>query len=228
MASLRIFMRKEIRFHNIWCPIMSNVRSVLYPSTHLDPIPNREYLDQLEEEGKLDALKVMPVKPAPSTMTNSLYDDPEFNYFTSLLMKWSQRSLARNLMYEVFARIKRIQLGKYHAATEEERSSIELDPKKIFYSAIHNCKPVLTVTPVKKGGITYQVPVPVSTKHSKYMAMKWLIAAGRDKEGPTHFVEQMTKELLDAFYNEGRVVKRKHDLHKLCENNKAYAHYRWS
>ncbi|GIY52461.1 hypothetical protein CDAR_181271 [Caerostris darwini] len=131
-------------------------------------------------------------------------------------------------MFDTFARIKRIQLAKYHKAPPDQKTSIELDPKKIFKQAIDNCKPVLSVTPVKKGGITYQVPVPVTSTLSTFMAMKWVIMAARDKEGPISFVEQLSKELLEAYQNEGRVIRRKQDLYKLCEANKAYAHYRWS
>lgn len=198
------------------------------PAWHLTPIPSRELLNQLEAEGKLEALKVMPVKPAPNDMTDSVYSDPVFKHFTTLVMQWADKTLARQLMFDTFARIKRIQLDKYYAAPEEEKSSIILDPLVIMKRAIQNCQPVLALTPIKKGGITYQVPVPITPKRAQWMSMKWLIMAARDKEGEITFVEQMSKELLDAFNQEGRVYKRKLDLHKVCENNKAYAHYRWS
>lgn len=228
MALSRVFLKKQFKISNTWSPLISGVRYALYPDTYLTPIPNRQYLDQLESEGKLEAMKAIPVKPAPIDMTNSLYDEPDLKLFINLVMQWSNKNLARQLVFDVLAQIKRIQLAKYHAASDEEKASIVTDPRKVLYTAVENCKPVLTVLPTKKGGIIYQVPIPVTPKMSRFMAMKWLVAAGRDKEGEISFVDQLSRELLDAYNNEGRVVKRKHALHKLCESNKAYAHYRWS
>ncbi|GFY73119.1 28S ribosomal protein S7, mitochondrial [Trichonephila inaurata madagascariensis] len=228
MACLSIIAGKQFKLCKLWMPLIGGVRNRLIPAWHLDPISSKEELARLEMEGELEKLKVMPVKPAPAHMTNSLHDDPVVNEFNNMVMQWGNRTLARQLVHDTFTRIKQIQLTKYHAASAEEKTSIELDPKKILIQAIENCKPVLSVTPIKKGGITYQVPVPIAAKKSTFMSMKWLVMAARDKEGPISFVEQLTKELLDAYNMEGRVVRRKQDLHKLCENNKAYAHYRWS
>jgi len=211
-----------------WTPLVLGVRNALYPDWYLTPISSREELARLEDEGKLESMKVIPVKPALSDMTDSVYDDPTLKHFTNMVMQWSDRKLARKLMHETFANIKRIQLEKYYAAPNEEKASIILNPLVILKQAIENCQPILSLTPIKKGGITYQVPVPITPKKSKWMSMKWLIMAARDKEGPISFVEQMTREILDAYNSEGRVIKRKHDLHKVCENNKAYAHYRWA
>lgn len=219
-------LKNTIKIHKLWIPALSGVRTGVFPAWYLNAI-RKEELANLEA-AELEKLSVMPVKPAPFDLTNSLLDDPEFTKFINISMKWADKEGMRVLMRDVFAKIKRIQLAKYHAAPDEEKASIELDPKKIFKGAIENCKPVLSVTGIKKGGITYQVPIPITANKSRFMAMKWLIMAGRDKDGPIKFPEQMAKELLDAFHKEGRVVKRKQDLHKLCENNKAYAHYRWS
>lgn len=219
-------LKTTVKLHKVWFPALSGVRNGVFPAWYLNAIPKEELANL--EAGELEKLSVMPVKPAPFDLTNSLLDEPDFKKFINISMKWSHKEQMRELMRDVFAKIKRIQLAKYHAASDEEKASIELDPKKIFFDAIENCKPVLSVTGIKKGGITYQVPIPITANKSRYMAMKWLIMAGRDKDGPVSFVDQMTKELLDAFHKEGRVVKRKQDLHKLCENNKAYAHYRWS
>ncbi|XP_055939284.1 28S ribosomal protein S7, mitochondrial-like [Argiope bruennichi] len=229
MASLGILAQKTFKYHTMWTPLLSGVRSgYMIPKWHLDPLANKEELAKLEVDGKLEALKAMPVKPAPSNLTNSLYDDPVVKHFTNVCMQWANRTLARQLVFDTFTRIKLIQLSKYHKASAEEKASIELDPKKIFLQAIENCKPVLSVMKIKKGGIAYQVPVPITNKKATFMSMKWLVMAARDKEGPISFVDQLSKELLDAYNSEGRVIKRKQDLHKLCETNKAYAHYRWS
>lgn len=125
-------------------------------------------------------------------------------------------------------KVKQIQLSKYYnAATDEERSAIELNPVTILHQALENCKPILQLTPIKRGGSTYQVPVPVSDKRATFLAMKWMILESREKERKVHFPERFAAEMLDAFNNTGKVVKRKQDLHRQCEANRAYAHYRW-
>nr|CAI5818136.1 unnamed protein product [Callosobruchus analis] len=84
------------------------------------------------------------------------------------------------------------------------------------------------LTPIKRGGVKYQVPVPISEKKAQFMSMKWLIQAGQEKDKAVRFHLQLARELIDAANNTGRVIKKKHDLHKQCEANRAYAHYRWS
>lgn len=92
---------------------------------------------------------------------------------------------------------------------------------------MENCTPLLQLTPIKRGGATYQVPIPITEKHARFMAMKWLIIEANEKERTTHFPEKLAAEILDAYNNTGKVVKRKQDLHKQCEANRAFAHYRW-
>lgn len=142
-------------------------------------------------------------------------------------MKSGQKALARDLVEKAFENVKRIQLERYNKANEQDRLKIETNPQNIFHKAVANSRPVLHVTPIKRGGATYQVPVPITEKRSYFMAMKWLIEAARDKERTVHFPEKLAWELVDAANNQGKVVRRKQELHKLCEANRAYAHYRW-
>jgi len=120
-------------------------------------------------------------------------------------------------------------LNKYYNTVDPvEKEKIVLDPWAIFHAAINNAKPMLETVPIKRGGGTYQVPVPVRENRQVFLAMKWFLAAVVDKSvREVQFPAKMSRELLDAANNTGRVVKRKHDLHKLCEANRAYAHYRW-
>ncbi|KAG8173369.1 hypothetical protein JTE90_021766 [Oedothorax gibbosus] len=224
--TLLFTLKSTPKLQKLWLPTLSSVRNGAYPAWYLNAIPKEE-LAKLEPV-EMEKLNVMPVKPAPFDMTNSFFDNEDFKKFINMSMEWANKEFQRELMRGVFAKIKRVQLAKYHAAPPEEKASIETNPMTIFLTAVENCKPVLTVIPIKKGGITYQVPFPITANKSRFMAMKWLITAGKDKEGPINFIDNMSKELLDAYYKEGRVIKRKQDLHKLCENNKAYAHYRWS
>lgn len=80
-------------------------------------------------------------------------------------MEGGKKVLARDIVEKGFQQIKRIQLRKYHKAkTEEEKQAIELRPKAIFHQAVDNCKPILTLTPIKRGGVRYQVLLP-ATQH---------------------------------------------------------------
>lgn len=74
-------------------------------------------------------------------------------------MREGKKVLARELVETAFENVKRIQLEKYHKASEEEKSTIELNPKQVFHKAVLNCKPVLALTPIKRGGVTYQVRI---------------------------------------------------------------------
>lgn len=144
-------------------------------------------------------------------------------------MKAGQKILAREIVEKAFENVKRMQLQKYHqTSAEEEKAKIELNPRVIFYNAVENSKPLLQLSPIKRGGVTYQVPIPVTAKRSQFISMKWLIEAAREKERTIHFPEKLAWELIDAANNAGKVVKRKQDLHRQCEANRAYAHYRWS
>nr|CAG4650458.1 EOG090X0CZM [Sida crystallina] len=145
-----------------------------------------------------------------------------------LSMIGGRESLGRQVTNRTFARIKQIQLSKYHQApTEAEKEEIELNPVVILHKAIENCQPILQLTPIKRGGTTYQVPIPVTAKRSNFLAMKWLMEESCNKDRKVHFPVKLANELIEAANNTGKVVKKKQDLHRQCEANRAYAHYRW-
>lgn len=211
---------------------VSNVfwrRYSMYPPTFQNPIYKKSDLEKAAESGVDKELQFTPIKAALTTETSSVFHDPIIRKFTNYVMKTGQRTLARELMTQTFEQIKCMQLQKKHRAeTEEEKMSIDANPVNIFHQAVENCRPVLHLTPVKRGGIKYQVPVPLTEKRSYFVAMRWLVDAGREKFRTVHFPEKLAKELIEAARNEGRVVKKKQDLHRQCEANRAYAHYRWS
>lgn len=161
----------------------------------------------------------------------SVFFDRTLSKFINEGTRKGEKALMREIMRDTFAIIKRTQLAKYWAApTEEERSKIECDPLAIFHGALDNCRPLLITRSVKRGGATYQVPFPLSERDSEDYAFRWLLDCVKERPKPrkTHFPEVMARELIDCFYGEGKVVKRKQDMHKQCEANKAYAHYRWN
>jgi small subunit ribosomal protein S7 len=182
----------------------------------------------LAESGEHLKLAHIPIKAARNNDTCSVFHDDILSKFTNYIMKCGNKTLARDLIEKCFENIKRTQLERYNLAEGAEKDSIETNPLTILHKAVANCRPILQTTPIKRGGATYQVPVPITDKRSYFLAMKWLVEAARQKERTVHFPEKMAWELLDAAAGQGRVVKKKLDLHKQCEANRAYAHYRWS
>ncbi|XP_044758942.1 28S ribosomal protein S7, mitochondrial [Coccinella septempunctata] len=199
-----------------------------YPSYYVPPIYKKELQNALIKDGEIQKLTHIPIKAALIDQTCSATHDAEVNLMINYLMKDGKKVLARSLMDKCFEHIKKIQLAKYNRCeTEEGKSAIELNPKVIFHEAVENCKPIMCLTPIKRGGVRYQVPVPISAKRAQFFSMKWLIAASKEKESTVRFSYQMALELIDAANNTGKVIRKKQDLHRQCEANRAYAHYRW-
>ncbi|CAG9857093.1 unnamed protein product [Phyllotreta striolata] len=221
------------QFFNSNLKIISNVIQhngmSQYPTYFIQPVYKKESQEELIKSGELQKLTHLPTRAALVDQTCSASHDPLVSLFINYCMRKGDKILARELVETCFENIKRMQIEKYHKTTgEENKAKIDLDPKSIFHKAIENCKPVLMLTPIKRGGVRYQVPVPIKDKKAQFLSMNWLIDAGMDKDKKVRFHLQLARELIDASNNTGRVVKKKHDLHRQCEANRAYAHYRWS
>lgn len=195
----------------------------------VEPIYDKERIDRLCETGEIKSLKHLTVKAARDNESYSNFHDVVLEKFQNYIMQDGKKQLAREQLEKALQRIKQIQVEQYNKATnEEEKSQIVLDPLRIVKQAIENCRPIMKLCSIRRGGSLYQIPSPISDTESVFRAMRWLVKSSRDKEGPTNFYVQLSNELLDAFNNRGRVVKQKIELHKTCEANRAYAHYRWS
>lgn len=161
----------------------------------------------------------------------SVFFDRTLSRFINEGTRKGQKALMRDLMRETFAIIKRTQLSKYHRTIDPvEKEKIVCNPLTIFLQALENCKPLMVTKSVKRGGATYQVPFPLSQRDSQDLAMRWLLQAVKERPKPrkTFFPEVMARELIDSYYQEGKVYKKKLDIHKQCEANKAYSHFRWA
>lgn len=215
---------------NKLCPVLvAQTRNSVYHKNFRDPIADRKKLEEMDAAGEAKELKFAAIKATPSDVTSSVFYDPILHKFVNMLMRKGQKSLARKNIDLALYNVKRIQLTKYNREVDEEaKSQIECNPLTILHKALENCRPVVELSPIKRGGITYQVPIPMTPNRSRFLSMKWMVDAANDKDQKVAFEDQLAKELLDAFKNQGRVVKKKHELHKQCEMNKAYAHYRWS
>jgi small subunit ribosomal protein S7 len=143
-----------------------------------------------------------------------LKPDPRFKSklvgkFINCLMWEGKKSVAQSIFYDAMDAIcKKIK---------------DKDPVDIFNTAINNVKPQVEVRSRRVGGATYQVPVPVPTKRQISLAFRWILNAVRSKKGrPT--ATKLADELLGAFKGEGEAIKKRDDVHKMAEANKAFAH----
>lgn len=142
--------------------------------------------------------------------------DPKFNNklvakFVSVLMKQGKKSLAESVCYKAFDIIK------------EKTGN---DPLKVFKTAIENVKPVVEVKSRRVGGASYQVPVDIRPSRRIALALRWIIGYSRDRAERT-MQEKLAAELMDAANNTGTTIKKKDDVHRMAEANKAFAHFRW-
>lgn len=156
----------------------------------------------------------MPRKgPAPR---RDLMPDPKYRsvLVTQVINKvllQGKRSLAEQIVYDALAEI-------------EQKTTT--DPIATFKRAIDNVRPALEVRSRRVGGATYQVPVDVRPRRATTLAIRWIVGYSRQRREKT-MSERLAAELLDASNGIGTSVKRREDLHKMAESNKAFAHYRW-
>lgn len=130
------------------------------------------------------------------------------------VMKGGKKSLAEDLVYRSLEKIKK---------------ETDQDPLKVFQQAIDNIKPGMEVRPRRVGGAAYQVPMPVRGDRKESLAIRWLVLAARARPNRQYhtFDQKLAAELLDAAKGEGGAVKKKADIHRMSEANKAFAHFRW-
>ena len=145
-----------------------------------------------------------------------VYPDPKFHSevvskFINSIMYDGKRSTAEKILYDALDKIK---------------SKNNEDPLKIFNAAINNVKPNLECRSRRVGGATYQVPVEVKSKRAQALAIRWLVDSAR-KRKDKHMSDKIFNELFDAYEKKGAAVKKREDVHKMAESNKAFAHFRW-
>ena len=113
-----------------------------------------------------------------------------------------------------------------YAAIDKIKTKTKEDPINIFNEAINNIRPTVEVRSRRVGGATYQVPVEVKSKRAQALAIRWLVDASR-KRKDKHMSDKIFNELYDAYEKKGSAVKKREDVHKMAESNKAFAHFRW-
>jgi small subunit ribosomal protein S7 len=114
----------------------------------------------------------------------------------------------------------------FYGAMDQVAKKTNDDALKLFKKAIENVKPTLEVKTRRVGGANYQVPVEVNPFRRQSLAIRWLLQYSRERAGKT-MVDKLADELIDAANARGGAIKKKEDVHRMAEANKAFAHYRW-
>ena len=114
----------------------------------------------------------------------------------------------------------------FYDSMEKIRERSGDDPLKLFKKAVENCKPLLEVKTRRVGGANYQVPIEVPQNRRTSLAMRWIITQARTRP-EKGMAEKLANELNDAANSRGGAIKKKDDVHRMAEANKAFAHYRW-
>jgi small subunit ribosomal protein S7 len=114
----------------------------------------------------------------------------------------------------------------FYGAMDQVAKKTNDEALKIFKKAIENVKPLLEVKTRRVGGANYQVPVEVSPFRRQSLAIRWLLQYSRERAGRT-MIDKLADELIDAANARGGAIKKKEDVHRMAEANKAFAHYRW-
>ena len=116
--------------------------------------------------------------------------------------------------------------GIVYGALEVIRDRTGRDPVQVMEEAIRNVTPVLEVRSRRVGGATYQVPVEVDARRGRTLAIRWIVNFSRDRR-EKHMSERLANELLDALGSQGGAFKKKDDIYRMAQANRAFAHYRW-
>jgi small subunit ribosomal protein S7 len=117
--------------------------------------------------------------------------------------------------------------GIFYGALDELKTKVgEEEPLTVFKKALENTKPQIEVRSRRVGGATYQVPVDVRPSRRLALSMKWIIEYARER-GEKDMEKRLAGELIDAFNNRGNAIKKKEDVHRMAEANKAFSHYNW-
>ena len=149
--------------------------------------------------------------PKKIQIVDSKYKSTIIPKLINSIMFDGKKTIAEKIVYEALEKIK--------SKTKDE-------PIDIFNDAIKNVRPTVEVRSRRVGGATYQVPVEVKSKRSQALALRWIIDASR-KRKDKKMSDKIFNEIYDAYQNKGSAIKKKEDMHKMAESNKAFAHFRW-
>tara|TARA_Y100001960_G_scaffold137821_1_gene146151 strand:+ start:55 stop:525 length:471 start_codon:yes stop_codon:yes gene_type:complete len=144
-------------------------------------------------------------------IVESKYNDLALTKFINKVMKHGKKNLARKIVY---------------SALNEIENQLKKPGIDIFNQAVANVSPDIILKSRRVGGANYQVPTELPREKSNTLAMRWIIESSRSRSGSAYYL-RLARELMDAYNSQGPAVKRKDDIHKMAEANKAFAHFKW-
>ena len=150
--------------------------------------------------------------PKRDILADPLYQSQLVSKFINTIMSGGKRSTAERIIYKSFDLIK---------------DKTGDDPLKVFKKAVDNVKPSLEVKSRRVGGSNYQVPVEVNPNRRLSLSIRWLVSFARERGDGKTMQEKLANEFMDASNLRGGAVKKREDVHRMAEANKAFAHYRW-
>jgi small subunit ribosomal protein S7 len=140
------------------------------------------------------------------------YQSPLVSRFMNYIMQDGKKSVAQGLVYK---------------ALDSLADKTKLPQMEAFEKALENARPKIELRSRRVGGANYQVPVPVTDSRSRALAMRWIITAARNGKGSKDMGESLGLQLLNAFNKEGPAIKKREEVHKMAEANKAFSHLSW-
>jgi small subunit ribosomal protein S7 len=147
-----------------------------------------------------------------TTVPDVRYNSALVTHLINVIMKSGKRTLAERIVYGAFEKVsEKLQKG---------------DPVDLLMGAMENARPKLEVKSRRVGGATYQVPVEISFERQESLALRWIVDAANGRKG-IPMREAIASEIIDAYNNTGSVVKKKEEMHKMAQANRAFAHLRW-
>ncbi len=152
------------------------------------------------------------VKNRNKVKPDVVFNSQKVEKFINYVMERGKKNTARKVVYGAFDLIK-------------EKAKVE-DPIEVFDTALKNTGPTMEVRSRRVGGANYQVPREVRPERRSYLSMKWIIDAARAKKGKP-MAEKLSEEIILASKNEGEAIKKRENVHKMAESNKAFAHFAW-
>jgi len=152
------------------------------------------------------------LKTKPKLTPDHVYDSEKVAKFINYTMQEGKKATARKVVYSALDVIK-----------EKTKNP---DPLEVFEAALKNTGPTMEVRSRRVGGANYQVPREVRPERRNFLSMKWIIEAARSKKGKP-MAEKLAEEIIAASNNEGEAIKKRENMHRMAEANKAFAHFAW-
>lgn len=149
--------------------------------------------------------------PKRDVLPDPLYNSKVITKLINQVMLDGKKGTAQSIVYDAFEIIK---------------EKMNKDAMEVFDQVLENVKPVLEVKARRVGGSTYQVPMEIRTERRQTLAIRWIVLYARKRSEKT-MKEKLAGELMDAYSNAGASIKKKEEMHRMAEANRAFAHYRW-